>query len=326
MTHRHPPVTCMAIHPTGHLFVVGHVDGTIAFWAIDDEDHPLFVRTIDNLEEVNVVDGTKIEQYLSSGNVADRSQIGLSDREPIFKITWSGFPNSSDPRGGETALTILGGLKCNGGSGVTVMWLPPFNPPEPPAPTGTQSGLHPFIRKAMRQSLLPSKSFFYATIGSTQDFLLIPRDSPHFAGTYDPVSILLLSDFLGGTRTIEAFQFPPPEFLIPTSVAPGTISTTSSTVKPSDDISEDLVETLQAMGMSDDPKRLEVPVSLWDGNGGIIHAQIVQVERDAYEILTAEADVNDGALPLTGGVAWSKDITTTDTKLLKVIACLSSQI
>lgn len=319
MTHRRPAVTCMAIHPTGHIFAIGHDDGTIAFWAVDDEDHPLFVRTVDSLDEVDVVDGAKIERYLPSGNVSDRNQTCLSNREPIFKITWSGFPNSSDPRGGETALTILGGLESNNGPGITAMWLPPLNPPEPPASAGTQSGLHPFVRKAMRESLLPSKTFFYATVGPTQDFLLFPRDNPHFSGTYDPVAILLLSDFVGGTRAIEAFQFPPQEFITLPSITPNTtFSTNSRAAEPPGDISEDLAETLQAINMTDDPKRLEVPFSLWNGSSGILHAQIVKIERDAFETLTAEADVNNEALPLTGGVAWSNKTVTNDTKLLKV--------
>jgi len=312
----------MAIHPAGHFFVVGHADGTIAFWAVEDEDHPLFVRTIDDLEEVNVVNGDKIEQYLPSGNVAEKECPPSANRKPILKLAWSGFPNSSDPRGGETALTILGGLKPGDGPGVTVLWLPPFNPPEPPVldSASAHKAIHPSLLKAMRESVLPSKSYFYTTVGPTQDFLLTPCDSPHFAAAFEPNSILFLSDAVGDTRAVEAFQFPPPEFVSPVSVPldPVEASTGGEPLDAADALCEDLASTLRAMSMNDDPQRLKLPPSLWNGNGGVVQATIVKLERDAYEILTAENDTGDDWLPLKGGVARMNETKGTEAKLSKV--------
>lgn len=313
----------MAIHPAGHFFAVGHADGTISFWAIEDEDHPLFVRTIDDLDEVNVVDGNKIEQYLPSGNVPDKEKAPPTDREPIFKLAWSGFANSSDPRGGETALTVLGGMMVGDASGVSVLWLPAFNPPEPPVTAGAQRGLHPFLRKAMRESLFPLKSFFYTTSGPTQDFLLFPKDSPYFAGAFDPNSIILLSDFAGDTCAVEALQFPPPAFLAPSATdnEPPTPVDAIETSHTSDALSEDLASTLQAMTMTDDPKSLKLPPTVRSGSSGVIHGETIRVERDAYEAFTAEDNVVDYVLPLKGGIAHVDDMKANEAKLSKVSTC-----
>lgn len=321
MTHRRPPVTCIAVHPAGHFFVIGHADGTLAFWAVEDEDHPLFVRTIDNLDETNIVDGHKIEEYLPGGSVDSKTRPPSVDREPIFKLAWSGFNNSSDPRGGETALTVMGGLLAGDGAGVSVLWLPPFNPPEQPASTGVHNGLNPLIRQAMRDSLIPSKTFFYSTLGPTQDFLLMPRESPHFSGTFDISSILFLSDAAGGTRAIEAFQFPPPEFLAPPAAPEPFVPTTAG--KPditdtSDVLSDDLASTLEAMRMTDDPKRLGLPTLLWNGSSGVIHCEIVKLDRDAYETLTGASNTTYDELPLKGGIAWTNETKASEAKMSKV--------
>lgn len=316
LTHRRPPTTCIAIHPAGHFFAVGHADGTIAFWAIEDEDHPLFVRTLDDLEEVNVVDGNKIEQYLPSGSAPQQNHPPPANREPIFKLSWSSFPDS-DPRGGATALIVLGGLLPGDTPGVSVLWLPPFNPPEPPTPSSTNApkSIHPFIRKAMRESIIPSKSYFYATTGPAQDFLLIPRNSPHFSGAFDPVAILLLSDASGGTRALEALQFPPPEFLEGPSDTPANEADVPEAL---DALSEDLSSTLQAMSMTDDPKVLQLPSSLWSGKNGISFGEIIKLDRDAYETFTSEISSGEHWLPLEGGTAWTNQAKANEAVLSKV--------
>src|SRR5204862_7283577 len=87
LTHRRPPVTAFAIHPTGHFFAVGHADGSIAFWAVEDEDRPILVRTTDSVD-VDVVDGNKLEKLLNGDQVKPYDSI--DGHEPIFKLAWSG--------------------------------------------------------------------------------------------------------------------------------------------------------------------------------------------------------------------------------------------
>ena len=313
-------MTCLAVHPAGHFFAAGYADGTVAFWAVEDEDHPLIVRTIDSLEEVNVVDGDKIEQYLPSGKAPTQSHERFPDREPVFKIAWSGFKNSSDPRGGETSLTVLGGMLSGDGSGVNVLWLPPFNPPEPPAVSGVHKGLHPSLRAAMRESSFPIESYFYPTAGAAQDFLLLPKENPHFACTFDPFAILLLSDSVGDTRALEGFQYPPPRFqAFSTAVKDnGSTDMTEPRRHTSDALSEDLASTLEAMTMTDDPKALKIPPPMQTGKEGVYYAQIFKLELEAYERLTSADTADDLELSLKGGIARVDKSTASEAKLSKV--------
>ena len=55
------------MHPAGHFFAVGYTDGIIAYWAMEDEDQPLMVRTLDSID-VNVVDGHRLEEHLAKPN------------------------------------------------------------------------------------------------------------------------------------------------------------------------------------------------------------------------------------------------------------------
>jgi syntaxin-binding protein 5 len=314
LKERRPPLTAFAIHPAAHFFAAGYADGSIAFWAVEDDDRPILVRTIDEVN-VNVVDGDKLEQHLPQ--TKSQAQIpSVTEREPIFKLAWSGFPNSSDPRGGETALSVLGGLIPGVDSGVVVFWFPPFNPPELPAPTGPEAGLHPFMKDEMHKSLMPSKSWTYLTLGLTQDFLLIPRNNPHLSGSFDPIAILLLSEAEGNTRAVDAYQFPPPDFL--DSATSPTRGEPDVGEQSSDAFAEDLTASLKSMQLSPEPQKLRLPTSLWSGGSSVFDAQVVQLGPDAYNSLDVNAPQGDGAFPSRGGIAHLDDTNAKAMKLFKV--------
>lgn len=323
MLPRRPIVTAIAIHPAGHFFAVGYTDGTVAFWALEDEDKPLLVRTLDEVD-LHLVDAGKLEEFFASQDQSSESSKPppTVPREPVFKLTWSGFPNSEDPRGGPTVLTILGGLRADESPGVTAIQLPAFNPPEAPLPTSPASevALHPSYRTAMRESLSPSNAYTYYTKGVAEDYLLIPRDSPHFSGSWDPIAILLLSDSGGGTRAIEAYQFPPPSFVInePTLPASPPIKPKNAEEDEIDDVvSQELTSTIEAMKLDEDPKQIMLPYALWNGANGVRSADILSLPRDAYESLTNERATAGDSLILQGGVAWVEDHEN-EMRLLKV--------
>ncbi|KAJ6483896.1 WD40 containing snare-dependent exocytosis protein [Mycena vulgaris] len=302
LTHRRPAVTAIAIHPAGHFFAVGYSDGCIAFWAIEDEDQPLQVRTLDAIN-VNLVDAEELEKHHDEPP---------AEREPIYKLSWSSFSNSSDPRGGQTALTILGGLIMAEGepTGLNVQWLPAFNPAEPPTPTGTQPGLHPFMRSAMQASLVPSLDFFYFTPGVAQDFFLVPKNSPHFSGHFDPTAILILVESAGDSRIVEAYQFPPPAFL----------ATTESTVEEdaqSGSLVDDLASTLKSLTVNDDPRPLRLPTPLSFANSGIFGAQLLTLDRDSHGLFVGGEGADAFVLPLKGGAAWSDESKAREIRLAK---------
>lgn len=311
------------MHPSGHLFCVGHVDGSITFWyvnlfaafegdiahhycnrAIEDEDKPLLCMTLDDMD-VNVVDGVKVQ---------DGANNMQSPREPIFKLAWCGFPNSSDPRGGKTALLVLGGTVADEGYGVYTLWLPALNLPEPPVTPG-QQGLHHQVREAMRKLVIPSKHYFYSTAGPVQDFLLIPSSNPHFFGNWDPVALLLLFEAEAGTRALDARQFPPPELAAGSHVP---TSPRHQQASQPGDLDQELADTLQSMELYAEPSHLWLSPPLWSGKNAPLHPELVKLERDPYHKLTTEGFPAD-PLGLDGGIAFLDR--AEDTKLIKVRVC-----
>jgi syntaxin-binding protein 5 len=301
LSHRRPDVTALAVHPCGHFFATGYTDGSIAFWAVEDEDKPLMVLTLDGEQDVNVADTSRLDAAMSKHGYK-------SPREPIFRLAWSSFANSDDPRGGDTVLTVLGGIKAEDVPAVTTLLLPAFNPPEPPAlavPNSTM--LHPNIRAAMRQSVTPKNLHIYSTVGTPQDFLLLPKESPHFAGSYDPYAILLLSDGEKDARAIEAYQFPPPIYDIHERAKPPVAPSKDASEQLEDVLSEEIASTLESMQLNDEPKSLETPPAFWSGPLGVTHGDLIAFERDAYETLVMERVHEDDGLRLRGGSAWVDD-------------------
>ena len=309
------------MHPTGHFFAVGHEDGSIAFWAVDDDTQPLTARTLDEVDVLKV-DGEKLEQYLSDEDGPPRhTSMPHVPREPIFKFSWSGYPNSYDPRGGETSLTILGGQFNHDPTGINVLWLPAFNPSAPPSHPHDQS-LHPFFREAMRESLVPINAYFYPTPGLTQDFLLMPRDSPHLGGTWNPTTILMLFEGGDETRALEARQFPPLEFLASASTLSQSKEETKDDENESDEaLAQDLATTLQSMTMNEEPKKLLLPPPLWNGPDAVVDADLISLDRIAYETLSRSSDPKLDDLLLEGGISTPDEEVAGTVKHAKVASC-----
>ncbi|KAG0700674.1 WD40 containing snare-dependent exocytosis protein [Suillus ampliporus] len=223
LTHRRPSVTSVAIHPAGHFFAVGYADGCVAFWAVEDEDQPLLVRTATDLD-VNVINGEELEKFLQNPSGQEEGS-SLPERQPMYRVAWCGFPNSSDPRGGATALVLLGGDRSGDPCRLTVHVMPPFDSPEPPATSGSKFELHPSVRKSMRLSVIPLETTYYPASGPVYDFILFPKSNPHFSGCWDSVALLFLTAASSGSRMVEARQFPPPKLMSP---LPGTHARSSS--------------------------------------------------------------------------------------------------
>lgn len=260
------------------------------------------VLTLDGQQDVNIANASELDAAMSDG------QHQSNPPEPIFKLEWSGFANSDDPRGGDTVLTVLGGLKHGDVPGITAILLPAFNPPEPPALAGpsTSTTLHPNIRTAMRQSVTPKDIHTYSTVGTPQDFLLLPRESPHFSGSWDPYGILLLSDGDKESRATEAYEFPPPSFDIYKTHKPAPTSPKPESESAEDALSDEIASTLESMKLNEDPKSIEVPPALWSGPIGVTSGAFINVERDSYETLISGNTPVEG-LKLRGGAAWVDD-------------------
>ncbi|KAG6868340.1 hypothetical protein C0993_004831 [Termitomyces sp. T159_Od127] len=316
MTHRRPEVTAMTIHPTGHFFAVGYADGSLAFWAVNDDDAPLLVRTLDELD-INLVDQSRLDEQIA--RKTEDESIRQIDREPVFKISWSGFPNSPDPRGGQTTLAILGGQTTGEAPGLTIIQFSAFNPSDSSVstwPSPGQPALDPVIRQAMRDSLDVVDSYFYCTQSVIQDYLLVPRNNPHFAGTFDPIAILLLTEGEGTTRTVEAFRYPPPAFSL--DIPERFVPAVTATADPLSSLTNDFIQTLKDLEENDQPRRLLIPAALLHGKSGILGGQLLTLEREIYQTLATGKVEDSLILPLNGGQAWADEFKANDLRLAKV--------
>ncbi|KAF6766707.1 lethal giant larvae like, C-terminal-domain-containing protein [Ephemerocybe angulata] len=307
LTHRQPFVTCISVHPSGHFFAVGHVDGSIAFWAVEDDSAPLTVFTFDE-DNVHLVNSAKLEEQLESHG---RGTQPVSIREPIFKLAWSGYPNSTDPRGGETTLTVLGGLDAIRGGNVTVLWFPAFQPTEPPAGDKLEPGvLHPFFRNAMVDSVTPIDLAEYDLEGEIQDFLLIPKEHPHYAGTFNPYSIVFLVANKDNDRVTRAYSFPPSRTITLGKKDNPAEATTKSPLSPE----------------FEDPQSVfpyhehGLPFQLTAGGLGLTNGRLVTVDNTPYErigIVGKTASPGDSVVLLEGGKAFADQIKHDEIRLTK---------
>ncbi|KAI0275129.1 hypothetical protein BC834DRAFT_965566 [Gloeopeniophorella convolvens] len=297
LKHRRPGVSSLSIHPAGHFFAVGHIDGSIAFWAVEDDEQPLMVRTLDDID-VQKVDGEKLEEYLPDDEDPTKHLNRHHEpREPIFKLAWSGYPNSYDPRGGETSLVILGGQFSRDPSGVNVLWLPAFNPPAPPTSPANDQPLHPFFRTRCESA------------SSLSALLLSHSGLPAFRRHLESHAILMLFEGEEHTRAIEAQQFPPLEFLAAANSIqePPKDTDEDQLIEAAKDapdaLTDDLATTLQALSVHEEPKKLNIPPSLWSGPDAIVNATLFSLDRIAYETLSGPSIHSPNDLLLEGGIA-----------------------
>ncbi|BGO90368.1 hypothetical protein NBRC10512_001797 [Rhodotorula toruloides] len=249
---RRPAVTCLAWRPDGLVFAAGHEDGSLSFAATAD-DNPIMIRTLERAD-VNKATEEDLFGWSSQGQPGQRQP---ANREPIFRLAWSGFPQETylsqafasmagpssptlpsspslteqkaDLHGG-TLLTVMGGILPSDPVGIHVLEFPAYVAPT--AATAKSGGIPLAVREALRESISPVAHHLYPTPAPPEDFLLLPRSSPHYGGAYDPSAIIITSGRDSrcpvppaphSSNSIEAFTFPPTN-----SRAPRTLSLPSA--------------------------------------------------------------------------------------------------
>ncbi|CAE6481396.1 hypothetical protein ACGC1H_007331 [Rhizoctonia solani] len=203
MEERCPPPTCVAWHPDGRLFAIGHMDGCISFWSVEEEDKPLDVRTVDRAE-VHKVD---FEAFAAAAALPPSTSAPPLTHEPIYKLSWSSkIPGSNylTPAKG-SYLTVLGGLQPTTPPGLPCLYFPAFV--APPNSTVTAEGLdsNPALRDALIASVTPTA---YAQIISNpqlviEDMVVLPEQS----------QILLIKSARDGRRKLWVESHPPSSFV-----------------------------------------------------------------------------------------------------------------
>lgn len=303
------------------IFAIGHLNGSLSFWSLQHE------------------------QLCLGRHFLPSHERGGEVREPVFKLSWNSYPDleecrsllsfdtagtpGSAPRpalprlvgatldysGGETTLTILGGLSASEYPGVRVLQFPPFD-------TITYDSLSPTTNDhdridLLRHAVVPLGVARIIASQPVNDFLLVPRSSPHFNNAHDPVSIIQsfsIDSPRGTVQALEAVEFPPP------------ISTSSSAAfqgSPAEDVDDYSAEVIELSEFSEASKsEFRLPWSVIGMEGPILGFELVRVDRDAFSSLiqhwvetgsTQEAEgLSSGRrLPLRAGTAMTDTSTRT---------------
>jgi hypothetical protein len=162
---RQPRLTHALWHPTGTFILTAHEDSSLVIW--DPRDGRLVhARTIDETD-VNRPGG---------GSSRTGPPVSLV-KEPYFNIAWCSKENADD-----TGLLVAGGS-------------PTTNPTRglafidfgltPNYQTSTWDFLANHFRNPKRRHILPTPP--NAAIAT---FLIIPRSSPYYAGSHDPIAVM----------------------------------------------------------------------------------------------------------------------------------------
>ena len=166
---RCPRLTQAIWHPTGTFILTGYEDSSFVVW--DPKDgRKVLARTI---QATNVDVAGALPQSAGSTRAA------LTPKEPLFRISWCSKVDPDD-----TGLLIAGGLsKTEPAKGLTFIDLGP-------TPNYTTSSWQilsqHFERPKAQHTLLTPPN------AGVIDYCLIPRKSPHFAGSNDPIAVIAL--------------------------------------------------------------------------------------------------------------------------------------
>ena len=156
-------------HPTGTFVLTGHDDSTLVVW--DSKNGKMILaRTI---EENNV------EQRGSAPASLGSTPGTFAPKSPLFRVAWCSKTNPDD-----TGLLIAGGSFMN----IAEKGLAFLDLGQTPAyATSSWQILTDHFQKPKGNRRLP-------TPPNTEvvDFCLIPRMSPHYAGSHDPIAVIAL--------------------------------------------------------------------------------------------------------------------------------------
>lgn len=163
---RYPKLTKAMWHPTGTFILTCHDDGSLVIW--DPKDgRVICARTLTETH----VDLPRSAAPLSP----DRGRV--APNKPLLKVSWCANQDPDD-----TAILIAGGHSASMPSpGLTLMELGRT----PNYATATWQVLASHFEAPKRQRVLPTPPGVEVV-----DFCLIPRKSPWFAGSQDPIAII----------------------------------------------------------------------------------------------------------------------------------------
>ncbi|KAL8698528.1 MAG: hypothetical protein Q9201_006525 [Fulgogasparrea decipioides] len=166
---RYPRLTQAVWHPTGTFMLTGHEDSSIVVW--DPKDgRKILARTI---YDSNVDEPGRAAECIAS----TRGTFAL--KCPLFQVAWCSKEHPDD-----TGILIAGGTPTTSlEKGLTFIDLGQT----PVYATSSWQILSQHFEKPKRQHTLATPPN-----AEVVDFCLIPRRSPHYAGSHDPIAIIAL--------------------------------------------------------------------------------------------------------------------------------------
>ncbi|KAL8659321.1 MAG: hypothetical protein Q9226_000494 [Calogaya cf. arnoldii] len=166
---RYPRLTQAIWHPTGTFLLTGHEDSSLVAW--DPKDgRKVLARTIQDTN-VDEPGGAAAIRGVTPGTFALKC--------PLFRIAWCSKENPDD-----TGLLIAGGTPTTSlEKGLTFVDLGQT----PNYTTSSWQILSQYFEKPKRQHTLPTP-----LNAEVVDFCLIPRRSPHYAGSHDPIAVIAM--------------------------------------------------------------------------------------------------------------------------------------
>lgn len=252
---RSPRLTQAIWHPTGTFILTGHEDSSLVVW--DPKDgRKILARTL-QATNVDIPGG-------SQGSPNPRAET-FAMKEPLFRIAWCAKENPDD-----TGLLIAGGASTTVlAKGLIFMDLGLT----PNYTTSSWQLLSEHFEKPKRQQLLPTPPG-----AEVVDFCLIPRKSPHFAGSQDPIAVVALL----ASGAIASLSFPSGHPISPTNQLHVSLSFVHPFVNR---IGMAYVERTRWMGIAE--KRPRGPPIL---KGGVDAKNTLKRFTDRNIIQTAHAD------------------------------------
>lgn len=193
---RSPKLTQAVWHPTGTFVLTAHEDTSLVFWDLRD-GRILEARTVEDVA-VHLPGGAA-----SSGT----GSFAASIREPYTNIAWCSKENPDD-----TGILLVGGQSATSPSpGLTFLELGQT----PVYQTSSWDVLTNHFRNPKRTHILPTPPNVKVT-----NFVLIPRISPHFAGSHDPIAIIATLS----SGEVITLSFPSGHPITPTNQLPVSLS------------------------------------------------------------------------------------------------------
>ena len=187
---RRPRLTQAIWHPTATFILTAHEDSSLVFW--DPRDGRILEARTLQASGVNMPETGN----LGPGGAASTFAV----KEPYFRIAWCSKANPDD-----TGILFAGGTPTTAPTrGLTFLDLGLT----PTYQTSSWQILSSLFQSPKHQHVLPTPPN-----AEVVDFLLIPRSSPHYAGSHDPIAVICLL----GSGELVTLSFPSGHPITPTN-------------------------------------------------------------------------------------------------------------